>query len=435
MKKNNYTLLQTISEPENLRDAWKKLAKFNKESHGLSGETISSFEQNLDDKILSISEKLKTGNYKFSKTRGVLIAKKGKNSFRPLQIPEISDRVVIKAIAIQLEHIFEHTLSKSYGFSFAYQKRLGVKDALLKIKEHYDKGNEYILEADLVNFFGTVDKKQLLENQIFPNLPENSINGLINDALNQEIGNLKDFDSIKVKFFEGVDKGIPQGNALSPLFSNIYLSEFDQKIIDDNYNLVRYADDFVIMARTRRECREAYKKCVEYLQQIKLEIHSLEKNEKTKITEIKAETVTFLSVTFDGKNLYPSKENFEKLQNKIWELIKGKPELNLLEFISKLKNKHDGWISAFIYTDVSRYFDELDFIINRVFYMKLEKLDWKLKENKLEKIPLKYRTKTSTNFCISKKQRENSGIPVTHKLVEEKLRKIAEDAEKRKNCT
>lgn len=427
MKKNNQTLLEIISEPANLKDAWKKLAKFNKESHGLSGETISSFEQNLDDKILSISEKLKTGNFKFSKTRGVLIAKKGKNSFRPLQIPEVSDRVVIKAIAIQLEYIFEHTLSKSYGFSFAYQKRLGVKDALLKIKEHYDNGNEYILEADLVNFFGTVDKNELLEKQIFPNLPENSINGLISDALNQEIGNLKDFDSVKVKFFEGVENGIPQGNALSPLFSNIYLSEFDQKIIGHNYNLVRYADDFVIIARTKRECKEAYKKCVEYLEKLKLKIHPLDKMEKTKITDIKTETVTFLSVTFDGNNLYPSKDNFEKLQNKIWELIKGKTKLNLLEFISKLKNKHDGWISAFIYTDISRYFDELDYTINRVFYMKLENLDWKLKENKLDKIPVKYRNKNSTNFCISKKQRENSGVPETQKLVEEKLRKIAED--------
>lgn len=430
MKNNNPTLLQKISNPESLKDAWKKLTKFNKESHGLSGETISSFDQNLDDKILSISERLKKGTYNFSKTRGVLISKKGKNSFRPLQIPEISDRVVIKAIAMELETIFDYILSKSIGYSFAYQKRLGVKDALMKIKEHYDDGNKYILEADLVNFFGTVDKKDLLDKQIFPNLPDDSINDLINDAMNQEIGNLADFDKSKVIFFNGVDKGIPQGNALSPLFSNIYLSDFDQKIINDKFNLVRYADDFVIVASTKRQCREAYKKCFEYLKELKLQIHPLEKMDKTKITDIENETVTFLSVTFDGKQFYPSQENFEKLQNKIWELLKGKKELNLFEFISKLKNKHDGWISAFIYTDLSRYFEELDITINRVFYIKLEKLDWKLKEHKLAKIPKKYQTKTSTNFCISETQRKNSGILSTQNIVEEKLKKIAEDKSK-----
>jgi len=422
--KTNKTLLKKISKPKALKNAWDKLTKFNKDSHGLSGETIERFSQNIDDKILSISKRLKNNNYLFSQTRGVLISKKNKNSFRPLQIPEISDRIVIKAIAIELEDIFKYILMQSNGYSFAYQKDTGAKDAMLKVQEYYNLGNKYVLEADLVNFFGTVNKKELLERNIYPNLPDNSINSLINDALNQKIGNLSDFKPEEKIYFAGIENGIPQGNALSPLFSNIYLSDFDQRIISDNYNLIRYADDFVILANTKRECKEAYQKCKAYLENLNLEIHSLEKNDKTKITDISKDSFTFLSVTFDGKSLYPSIENFKKLEDKIWELNKGKIELNLLDFLEKLKNKQDGWISAFIYTDLSRYSDQLDYIINRVLYIKLERIDWKLIQNKLDKLPKAYRSKMMSPYCLNQKQRSNSGIPFTSLLIIEKIQKI-----------
>lgn len=422
--KTNKTLLKKISKPKALKNAWDRLTKFNKDSHGLSGETIERFSQNLDDKILSISKKLKNNSYLFSQTRGVLISKKNKNSFRPLQIPEISDRIVIKAIAIELEAIFKYILMQSNGYSFAYQKDTGVKDAMLKVEEYYNLGNKYVLEADLVNFFGTVNKNELLEKKIYPNLPDNSINSLINDALNQKIGNLSDFKPEEKVYFNGIENGIPQGNALSPLFSNIYLSDFDQKIIADNYNLIRYADDFVILSNTKRECKEAYQKCKTYLENLNLEIHSLEKNDKTKITDISKDGFTFLSVTFDGKSLYPSIDNFKKLEDKIWELNKGKIELNLFNFLEKIKNKQDGWVSAFIYTDLNRYSARLDNIINRVLYIKLERIDWKLMKSRLDKLPKDYRSRTMSPYCLNQRQRSNSGIPLTSFLISEKIQKI-----------
>ena len=125
-------LLNKISSVESLRLAWAKLEKFNKESHGLTGETIAEFELNKEDKILSISKRLQEGTYQFSPYRAVLIPK-SKGKFRPLQIPEVSDRVVIKAIAIELEEHFKELLEKSRGLSFAYQKGLGVKEAVEKM--------------------------------------------------------------------------------------------------------------------------------------------------------------------------------------------------------------------------------------------------------------------------------------------------------------
>lgn len=431
-KNNSKTLLKKISTPEALKNAWNKLVKFNKESQGLSGMTIEKFGQNLDDHILSISKKLNKNDYKFSPTRGVLISKKDKNSFRPLQIPEISDRLVIKAIALELEDIFKPTLMQSNGYSFAYQKYTGVKEAMLKVQDYYNNGNKYVLEADLVNFFGTVNKKELLEKKIFPNLPDNSIDLLISEALNQKIGNISEFEVQQKVYFNGIENGIPQGNALSPLFSNIYLSDFDQKIISDKFNLVRYADDFVILAETNRECKEAYKKSLKYLKELNLEIHPLEKNDKTKITDISKDGFTFLSVTFDGFFLFPSEGNFKKLENKIWELTKGQIELDLLDFLKRLKNRHEGWISAFIYTDLNRYSEKLDYIINRALYIKLEKIDWKLVQSRLDKIPKNHRSKIGSPYCINKNQRIHSGIPLTHHLIKRKIEKIKGKEEPKK---
>lgn len=124
-------LLNKISSVESLRLAWAKLEKFNKESHGLTGETIAEFELNKEDKILSISKRLQEGTYQFSPYRAVLIPK-SKGKFRPLQIPEVSDRVVIKAIAIELEEHFKELFLKN---SLAKQNEVGIY--LVKRKSAY----------------------------------------------------------------------------------------------------------------------------------------------------------------------------------------------------------------------------------------------------------------------------------------------------------
>ena len=262
------TLLEKISSVESLKKAWDNLDKTNKSSHGISGETIEDFEKNKDDKITSISSLLLKGRYFLSPNRAVLIPK-NKGKFRPLQIPEVSDRMVLKAIAIELEEIFKPVIEKSDGFSFAYQKGIGTREAIFKIIEHYKNGYIYSLEADLINFFGKVNKEDLLNNYIYPKLQDNSINKLLDKALNQELGGLDDFDVEKRSYFKDVDKGIPQGSPLSPLFSNIFLSPFDQFLIERDYKLVRYADDFVILCKTKEECGAAYVDCCKILKELK----------------------------------------------------------------------------------------------------------------------------------------------------------------------
>jgi RNA-directed DNA polymerase len=412
-------ILNKISSPENLLSAWGKLNKANKDSHGIDNVTIQDFADNLDDKISSISKKLKEGSNKFSPNRAVLIPKSN-GKFRPLQIPIIADRLVLKSIAIELEEQFKEIIAKSEGVSFAYQKKMGVKDVVEKIKEHYDRGNTSVLEADLINFFGEVDKDQLLTNQIFPNLSDESLNDIITSALSQPIGGLDELSKNEREYFMGLNTGIPQGNPLSPLLSNIYLSPFDIHFIDKQYNLVRYADDFIILCKNEKECLSAYNECKTILEELALKIHPIEDEQKTKITDLKSSSFDFLSITFDGKSFFPSLDNVSRLKSKIREICNGKVNYNVLTLLKKLLNLIDGWISAYYYTKVERYSKEIDYYINRQLFLAMRRFDWKFTSSSKGILPAKFRHKNESPDCLSKKQREKSGIPTCLKLLKQK---------------
>jgi len=418
------TLLYKISSPENLLAAWGKLNKANKSSQGLDDVTIQDFADNLEDKISSISKRLRDGKYSFHKNRAVLIPK-GNGKFRPLQVPIIADRLVLKAIAIELESQFKTTINKSEGVSFAYQKKLGVKNAIDAIKQHYDEGSDVVLEADLKNFFGEVDKNELLEKQIFPGLEDDSLNDLITSALSQEIGGLDKIKQHQRKYFEDLNSGIPQGNPLSPLLSNIYLSPFDIHMKKKGYNLVRYADDFIVLCKSVRECEEAFEECENILNQLDLRIHPLEENDKTKIADLKKEKINFLSITFDGHSFYPSEENVSRFKSKIRDICNGKINYNVLSLMSKISNVYDGWISAFYYTEVERYEEEIDYYLDRQILLALSKFDWKFTPSSKGKLPPKFRHDRESPDCLSKKQRQKSGIPLCSDLLIKKRNKNA----------
>ena len=415
----NSTILYKISSEENLLLAWGKLNKINKFSHGLDNVTIQEFTDNLENKINSISKKLVDGSYEFSTNRAILIPKSN-GKYRPLQVPIISDRLVLKAIAIELEEQFANVIAKSEGVSFAYQKKLGVKDAIGKIKEHYEHGNTIVLETDIINFFSEINKEQLLSEQIFPVLHDESLNDLILAALNQPIDGLDAIIPDQRKYFEGLNSGIPQGNPLSPLFSNIYLSPFDIHLKNKGYKLVRYADDFVILCKNEKEAREAFHECENILKKINLKLHSFADGDKTKITDLAKSTFDFLSITFDGRAFYQSQINVNRFKSKVRDICNGKVDYSVLTLLKKVFSKLDGWVSAYYYTDVERYCDEIDYFINRQLFLALRNFDWKFTKTSKGILPSKFRQKGKSPDCLSKKQREKSGIPTCVELLKQK---------------
>ena len=398
-----------------LHDAWRKLNKSNRQSHGLSDETIDVFDHNLNDRISQISTLLKTNSYGFSNTRAAIFPKGGKTGFRPLQIPEIKDRVVLKALALIIERQFRSILKPCKIVSFAYQKNLSIKDATLAIREKIDQGNLFVLEVDLVDFFGKIDKDILINKMILPQLSDNSIDEIIKESLNQKISGLDKIRKPYKNLFENISSGIPQGNPLSPLFSNIYLNPFDKRMIKEQINLIRYADDFVILAKTKELAESALEICIEELENnLKLEIHKSGKK-KYKITNLNNSTFDFLSIEH-GKNTYrPTIRCVDEiLKNIRKECRAGTIKKDLQYVLFKTKWMLDGWVSAFYFADLSSHSLKIDLTINKSLYTAFTRLGFVFNKKHLDILPYQFRNNMSNNFCISKKQRQNTGI----KLVE-----------------
>ncbi len=356
--KNSETLLDLLSSKEFLLDAWNQLKKEDENSHGLSGLTIEQLKKDLDNNLDNISKSLKNKTYRFSPTRAAII-KKDNGKYRPLQIPEIADRVVLKAISCLLGSELEILLQKSEDISFAYQKGKGVREAVLKMKSSYKKG-DVILKADIINFFEEVKKEDLLNKQIFPNLKDDSINKLIKNSISQKLGGLRRIKREYRELFKNAKSGIPQGNPLSPLLSNIYLSDFDEYMKNRGYTIIRYADDFIVIFNSEKEAKEGYEKIRTYLtEKFNLNIHPLNsENDKTKIINPETNEISFLSVKFDGKNIYPSKGTIGILKNRIRKAIKnGKLNAQLFVDIYKEIKK---WIAIYSYLDIDRYFKDID---------------------------------------------------------------------------
>jgi len=405
-------LLKKLADPAFLLRAWESLNKYNTESYGLSGFTISDFKGDIENQIPFISDQIIDNSYKFSNTRAYIIPKDN-GKFRPLQIPEIRDRVVLKALAIILEKELDSVLKLGEGVSFAYQKKLGVKNAVQKIKEYYNQGSHFILEADIENFFPSVDRTLLLS-EIFSILKDDSLNKLIENGISQKVGGIDQIEKRHQHLFLGNDTGIAQGNPLSPLFSNFYLSRFDDAMKKGNFSLIRYADDFIVMCKSKKEAENAFTEAQSTIEnKLKLKLHPLH-SDKTKIVQPNKTLFSFLSVTFDGKELFPSKESTLKFLKNIDKLCNDPYRAkDLLTVLFKVRNSVDGWVSSYSYTKHDKYFELIDTHVNQQILSALKRFGWKL--DALGKVKPKYRRKSKgkldSGTCLSHKQRKHSGIP------------------------
>ncbi|MBX2896397.1 MAG: hypothetical protein KF763_13190 [Cyclobacteriaceae bacterium] len=372
----NESLISQLASIDRLKNAWGLLNKENEDSYGFSGKTIKDFSQDLDSNLTKLSEVLLDGSFRFSPTRAAII-KKDNGEYRPLQIPEVKDRVVLKALAILLEEQLDTLLSKSEGVSFAYQQGKGVREAILQMKANYLQGGKVILKADIVNFFEEVKKDKLLNELIYPNLRDKTINKLIADSMSQKL-KLKRLNRKHWGLFKNAGKGIPQGNPLSPLLSNIYLSKFDIQLKEAGYSLIRYADDFIVIFSSEEEAKEGYEKLVALLRdQFSLKIHALgDKNEKTKIVHPAKNEFSFLSVKFDGENVYPGHETVGYLKHIVREIVK-KGQLNSQLFAS-IYDAIEKWIAIYSYLDIERYFDEIDSFVKNLLIKKFGKKRYKI---------------------------------------------------------
>src|SRR6201993_967307 len=238
-----HSLIDKVYDPTNLAEAWKRVRE-NKGSAGLDGLTVAGFEQRQDELLERLHQQLREKTYRPSPVKRAAIPKLGGGT-RNLGIPSVRDRVVQQALVQKMNPIFEPLFADC---SFGYRPGRSPHMAMRKVWREIQEGNFWILDADLCAYFDSIDQNRLVD-LICDQISDGRVLRLIRGFL--EAGVITDGG------WKPTKTGGPQGGVASPLWSNIFLTPFDHAMTAAGYRVTRWADDFVVVCRTRQEAQSA----------------------------------------------------------------------------------------------------------------------------------------------------------------------------------
>ena len=326
-----FSLLDKVYAPKTLELAWQRVLA-NKGGAGIDKISLTRFEMNAKHYLLELQETLKKGTYQPQPVKRVYIPKVGGGK-RPLGIPAVKDRVVQTAIKLVIEPIFENEfLDSNYGF----RPERGCKDALRKVDSLIKSGYTWVVDADLKSYFDTIPHDALMR-QVKSKISDGSLLKLLESYLKQRI-----VDGLESWIPE---TGTPQGAVLSPLLANLYLHPLDKWLEAENSQLVRYADDFIILCQTQQEAEDVLKKVQAWVDENQLELHP----EKTHLGDCsqKGQGFEFLGYRFEAGKRYVRKKSLKSFRDKVRAKTKRNRSGSLREIIDELNRMLKGWFEYF----------------------------------------------------------------------------------------
>lgn len=269
--KKVHSLVDKVYQRKNLELAWGRVRE-NRGAGGIDGQSLKEFEEQLDEQLDRLHEELKSDSYRPLPVRQRWIPKLGQpGKFRPLGIPTIYDRVCQQALLNRLEPIFEPAFDDA---SFGYRRGRSAKDALRKIWRELQEGREWIVDADLKDFFGSVDHDKLVT-RVVQRVSDGRILRLIRSML--KAGCMVEGRRLTT------ERGTPQGGVVSPVLSNVLLTPFDREMRRRGYRFTRYADDWVVTCRSRAEAQRVLVEAIRILKALGVALNE----EKTRIVHVK----------------------------------------------------------------------------------------------------------------------------------------------------
>lgn len=325
-----FRLFDKVFAERNLLAAFQRVAR-NDGAPGVDHVTVTQFEGQFPEEIWAVSDALKAGTYTPQAIRRVHIPKPGTAETRPLGIPTVRDRVVQAAVLQVIEPIFERDFAEqSYGF----RPGRGCKDALRRVDELLKQGYVHVVDADLKGYFDSIPHDRLMD-RLKAKIADGPVLRLIEAFL-------------KAAVLDGLsswtpEAGAPQGAVLSPLLSNIYLDPLDHLMAREGIEMVRYADDFVILCRTAEEAKRALEVVERWVADNGLTLHPT----KTKVVNAQEDGFDFLGYHFRGRKHWPRGKSRKKLEDTIRAKTKRTRGDSLAAIITDLNQTLRGWYAYF----------------------------------------------------------------------------------------
>lgn len=365
-----HSLIDKVYKRKNLEIAWERV-KANRGAGGVDGQGIEDFERELDHHLDRLHAELCSETYSPQPVKQVRIPKVGKpGKYRQLGIPTVYDRVCQQALLNRLEPIFEPVFDAA---SFGYRRGRSTKDALRKVWKEIHAGREWIVDADLKDFFGSVDHEKLLC-LVAQRVSDGRVLRLIRAML--EAGGISEGRLVPT------DRGTPQGGVISPLLSNILLTPFDREMRLRGCRLTRYADDWALTCESAAEARAGLATAIRVLDKLGVRLN----RDKTRIVHVRR-GFEFLGYKIKrGKGLrlrpheirsgarpggiyaYPTQRSIQHFKDQIRRLTRRRAPVSTAELIEDINPVLRGWGHYFKKAHVRRLFHQLDgWVVRRIW--------------------------------------------------------------------
>ena len=345
-----------------------KSVKKNRGAAGIDKQSIQMYEGNLSQNLAALMKEIKTGSYQPIPLRRKYIPK-GSGKFRPLGIPTVRCRIAQEVIRMIINPIFERNFHNS---SHGFRRHRSCHTAIKELLQYHKEGYKVVVDADIKGFFDNIPHKLIMamvEREISDGNILNTVKKFLRSRVMEE-------GQIKL-----TRKGTPQGGVISPLLANIVLNHLDWVLERHGYKFVRYADDFVVLSKSRDKAEkslEVISHCTE--EDLGLELHE----EKTVITDFK-QGFEFLGFYISSGTIRMKPEAKDKFKNKIREITRRTNNLDK-RVIERLNCTIRGTVNYFFtpFSTNLKQFTELDeWIRKRIRCMKYKRI-WRTDSRRLK---------------------------------------------------
>lgn len=354
-------LLERILDRENLNRAFKRV-RAKKGAPGVDGMTVEEALPYIRENRKELLERIYRGKYTPSPVRRVEIPKPD-GGIRKLGIPTVIDRTIQQAIAQQLTPIYEPLFADG---SYGYRPGRSAKDAISKVKEYAEQGYRYVVTLDLSRYFDTLNHELLL-NILRRNVKDERVIQLIKRYLKSGVME----DGVVM----ATEEGSPQGGNLSPLLANIYLNEFDQEFRKRGVPCIRYADDIVLLAKSKRASERLLETSTTYLEEkLKLKVNK-EKSRTVSVFAIRNFKFLGFALGRNGKGTYVRvhPKSWKKFKARLKELSSRRSVQSIRPALAKITEYARGWLNYYGIADMKNPLDD----INGWLYHRIRMCIWK----------------------------------------------------------